>query len=94
MTQEVVLLDYDPTGSSQPTGPTAGDSATFAAAPLVEGEGGATSYYKMRCQDDGLVFPGYVIWVVTGAPDDDASEAPLTGSLIAGTVAVTDTWQV
>ena len=55
---------------------------------------GPTLYFKMRCRDDGVAPPGYVTWVVTGAPDDDASEATLVGSPIAGSIVVVDTWQI
>jgi len=69
--------------------------------PLVDGYGWilsaspsgptVTDYFKMRCRDSGLPAPGYVSWTVTGAPDDDASEAPLVG--VASDIVVTDTWQ-
>lgn len=53
---------------------------------------GIVDYFKMRCRDSGLAPPGYVSWTVTGAPDDDASEAPLVG--VASDIVVTNTWQV
>lgn len=53
---------------------------------------GIVDYFKMRCRDSGLAPPGYVSWTVTGAPDDDASEATLVGT--ASDIVVTDTWQV
>lgn len=63
--------------------------------PLDSGSvGGPTAYFKMRCRDDGVAPPGYVIWIVTGVPDDDASEATLVGSPVAGSIAVMSTWQI
>ena len=53
---------------------------------------GITDYFKMRCRDSGLAPPGYVVWVVTGAPDDDASEAPLVGT--ASDIMVMSSWQI
>lgn len=59
----------------------------------LSGSSGSTPslYFKMRCRDSGLAPPGYVIWVVTGAPDDDASEATLVG--VASDIAVMGSWQ-
>lgn len=32
--------------------------------------------YRMRAQDSGLASPGYVYWMVAGAPDSTAAQAP------------------
>jgi len=63
-------------------------------AQVVVGGGGGpgiVDYFKMRCRDSGLAPPGYVVWTVTGAPDDDASEAPLVG--VASDIMVMTSWQ-